>query len=50
MPALEELRPDFFAEDNGADNDWAVPLHLRALGPKAVHNAVFQMPNKILPH
>ncbi len=50
MPALEELRPDFFAKDKGADNNRAMPLYLRALGPKAVRDAMFQMLNKILPH
>ena len=63
MPALEELRPDFFddrPEDHvgdGVDDDddrrraaVVLPPHLRTLGPKAARDAVFRIPGVLLPH
>ena len=64
MPALEELRPDFFddrPEDHvgdGVDDDddddrrraAVLPPHLRTLGPKAARDAVFRIPGVLLPH
>jgi tetratricopeptide (TPR) repeat protein len=62
MPALEELRPDFFddrPEDHvgdGVDDDGdrrraaVPPPHLRTLGPKAARDAVFRIPGVLLPH
>jgi len=46
IPPVQELDPDFFAENSKYDT----PLHLRTLNPKATRDAVFRMPKEILPY
>ncbi|KAL3809548.1 hypothetical protein ACHAXA_001822 [Cyclostephanos tholiformis] len=49
MPALVELRSDFFAENSDDDNR-SVPPHQRMLSPKAARDAVFRLPYDLLLH
>lgn len=46
IPPMQELDPDFFAENSKDDT----PLHLRTLNPKAARDAAFRMPKEILPY
>jgi tetratricopeptide (TPR) repeat protein len=50
MPALVELRSDFFAEGGNDDDVAVVPPHLRTLAPRAARDAVFRMPHDLLHH